>query len=183
MSEEVLVRHCAPTLMGLKTGNMFSCRFATKEEEHHSLTELNRKLRSKGLRVIPLRHLKGMTLVYLYRPSRLQKDLNDCQAVRLLRTMGYQQESVNLCLAVLMKKLRQSEEFPHEIGLFLGYPPEDVCGFIQHKGGSCKCVGSWKVYGDENKARRTFEKYKRCTELCCSLAAKGYRVEHLAVSG
>ena len=36
MPEEMLVRHCAPTLMGLKTGNMFSCRFETKEEEHRS---------------------------------------------------------------------------------------------------------------------------------------------------
>lgn len=182
MSEEVLVRHCAPTLMGLKTGNMFSCRFATKEEEHHSLTELNRRLGSKGLRAIPLRHLHGATLVYFYRPSMLQKDLHDAQAADLLRSMGYHQESVNLCLAALMKKLRQSEEFPHEIGLFLGYPPEDVSGFIEHKGSGCKCVGCWKVYGDADKARRTFEKYKRCTELCCSLAAKGYRAEHMAVS-
>lgn len=56
MSEELLVRHCAPTLMGLKTGNMFSCRFETKEDERCSLTELNRRLGEKGIRVIPLRH-------------------------------------------------------------------------------------------------------------------------------
>ena len=182
MPEEMLVRHCAPTLMGLKTGNMFSCRFETTEEEHRSLKEINCRLSEKGLRAIPLRHLNGYTLVYLYRPSRLRNDLINEQAVSILREMGYRKESVNLCLAELMKKLRENDEFPHEIGLFLGYPPEDVCGFIKHKGSGCICVGCWKVYGNAEKAQMTFEKYKRCTELCCSLMSKGYSVERLAVS-
>ena len=182
MSEEILVRHCAPTLMGLKTGNMFSCRFETKEDEHRSLTELNRRLGSKGIRVIPLRHHNGSTLVYLYRPSRLRNDLSNKQAMEMLREMGYRQEGVNICLAGLMKKLRENEDFPHEIGLFLGYPPEDVCGFIRNKGSGCKCVGCWKVYGDADKAQRTFDKYRKCTEICCTLAAKGYSIERMTVS-
>ena len=180
MSEELLVRHCAPTLMGLKTGNMFSCRFETKEDERCSLTELNRRLGEKGIRVIPLRHHNGSTLIYLYRPSKLKADLNNKQAMEILSEIGYEQESVNICLAGLMKKLRENEDFPHEIGLFLGYPPEDVCGFIKHKGSGCKCVGCWKVYGDVKKAQATFDKYKHCTELCCSLNAKGCSVEQLA---
>ena len=182
MSEEMFVRHCSPTLMGLKTGNMFSCRFETKRDEHKTLTEMNRKLTPKGLRVIPLRHQNGITLVYLYRPSKLKKDLNCKQASDILAEMGYCCENVNLCIVSLMKKLRENDDFPHEIGLFLGYPPEDVCGFIRNKGCDCKCAGCWKVYGDENKARQTFDKYKRCTELCCSLVAKGYRIENFAVS-
>ena len=182
MSEEILVRHCAPTLMGLKTGNMFSCRFETKEDERRSLTELNRRLGSKGIRVIPLRHHNGSTLVYLYRPSRLRNDLSNKQAMEMLREMGYRQEGVNICLAGLMKKLRENEDFPHEIGLFLGYPPEDVCGFIRNKGSGCKCVGCWKVYGDADKAQRTFDKYRKCTEICCTLAAKGYSIERMTVS-
>ena len=182
MSEELLVRHCAPTLMGLKTGNIFSCRFETKEDEHRSLTELNCKLCAKGIRVIPLRHHNGSTLVYLYRPSRLRDDLNNKQAAEILSEMGYEHDSVNICLAGLMRKLRENEEFPHEIGLFLGYPPEDVFGFIRNKGNGCKCVGCWKVYGDAEKARKTFDKYRKCTELCCSLAAKGCSIERMAVS-
>ena len=182
MSEEMLVRHCSPTLMGLKTGNMFSCRFATKEDEHKNLTQMNRKLTPKGLRVIPLRHNNGATLIYLYRPSKLKKDLNSKQATDILEKMGYCCENVNLCIVSLMKKLQTNNDFPHEIGLFLGYPPEDVCGFIKNKGCGCKCVGCWKVYGDENKAKQTFDKYKRCTELCCSLVEKGYRIENFAVS-
>ena len=32
MSEDIIVRHCSPTLAGMKTGNMFSCPFADEDE-------------------------------------------------------------------------------------------------------------------------------------------------------
>lgn len=54
----------------------------------------------------------------------------------------------------------ESGEFPHEVGLFLSYPPEDVKGFIDHRTNNFKCAGLWKVYGDEEKARSLFAKYK-----------------------
>jgi len=180
MSEEMLVKYCSPTIMGIKTANMFTCRFQSEKAEQDSLRRINRELAVKGLRIIPLRrHTKG-TLLYLYRPAKLKKDLKNRLAFRLLQERGYQTESVNLCLAELMKRLRTSDCFPHEIGLFLGYPPEDVCGFIENKADHCKCVGCWKVYGDVQRAQMTFEKYKRCTELCCAMVAKGHSVKQLA---
>ena len=33
----------------------------------------------------------------------------------------------------LIKRLNEDAEFPHEIGLFPGYPPEDVRGFIENR--------------------------------------------------
>ena len=60
----------------------------------------------------------------------------------------------------MVEKLRKDSEFPHEIGLFLGYPAEDVKGFIENKAASSKCSGCWKVYGDEQTAMNLFEEYK-----------------------
>lgn len=60
----------------------------------------------------------------------------------------------------MIKKLREEPDFPHEIGLFLGYPLEDVKGFIENKADSSKCSGCWKVYGNEQKALKLFEKYE-----------------------
>lgn len=182
MSEETLVKHCSPTITGLKTGNMFTCKFDSIEEEHSYLKNLNLRLTSKGLRILPLRKHNGATLIYVYRPSRLEKDLKDSTANKVLRERGYECESVNRCIAHLVKRLKSNSAFPHEIGLFLGYPPEDVCGFIENKAEGCKCVGCWKVYGDVKKAQATFEKYKKCTELCCSLTAKGCTIDRLAAS-
>ena len=63
-------------------------------------------------------------------------------------------------------RLRRESDFPHEVGLFLGYPPRDVEGFIREKARRAKCTGAWKVYGDEEVARKTFALYKRCTRAC-----------------
>ncbi|MBE5948818.1 MAG: DUF3793 family protein, partial [Lachnospiraceae bacterium] len=64
MSEDMIVRHCSPTLAGLKTGNMFTCRFLDVTEMRDTLRRLNRKLGKKGLRILPLRFKKNQALVY-----------------------------------------------------------------------------------------------------------------------
>ena len=68
------------------------------------------------------------------------------------------------------------------MGLFLSYPPEDVKGFIDHRTNNFKCAGLWKVYGDEEKARSLFAKYKKCTEIYCALWQSGSKLEQLAVA-
>ena len=47
MSEEMIVKHCSPTLAGLKTGNLFSCSYQDRNELFTFLREWNTKLRSK----------------------------------------------------------------------------------------------------------------------------------------
>ena len=76
----------------------------------------------------------------------------------------------------------ESGEFPHEVGLFLSYPPEDVKGFIDNRACNFKCAGLWKVYGDEAAARRTFARFKKCTEIYCKLWREGSTIDQLAVA-
>lgn len=182
MSDEFLVRHCSPTILGMKTGNIFTCCFESEKTERDYIKDLNRRLVSKGIRIIPLRRHNGNTLIYIFRPSLLKKELKNGLTHSSLEKLGYSCDSIDKCIIRLIQRLRENKEFPHEIGFFLGYPPEDVCGFIENKAGCCKCVGYWKVYGDEVRARHIFDKYKRCTELCCSLIEKGFTVDMLAVS-
>ena len=131
----------------------------------------NHTLAAKGLRV----------LIYLYRPARLAKDLQCPEARALLAPRGYCCDDPTRCVGRLMQRLREAEEFPHEIGLFLSYPPEDVRGFIQSPVCGFKCVGCWKVYGDAAAARRTFGRYRRCTERFCARFAQGTTLDRLAV--
>ncbi len=182
MSEEMLVRHCSPTLAGMKTGNMFTCTFENAENMREALRKLNCTLGKKGLRVLPLRFQNSRALIYVYRPARLSQDLQDETACRLLEERGYQFETPERCIVRLIQRIRESEEFPHEIGLFLGYPPEDVCGFIENKADACKCTGCWKVYGDVDAAQKLFAKYKKCTDIYCTMFAKGRSVERLTVA-
>ena len=179
MSEELIVRHCAPTLANLKTGSLFVCPITDRPSFFSSLRSLNELLVPKGLRALPLRIREYSALVYLYRPSRLKKNLEDPAAIKILQDHGY--SCYGKCLPKLIERIRASEEFPHEIGLFLGYPPEDVQGFLEHR--PCKCSGCWKVYGDENKAKKTFDLYKKCERVYCQQLARGIDIKRLTVAG
>ena len=137
MSNETLIRCCAPTMARLKTGNMFSCAFCGRKQMTEELRQLNQRLRQKGLRILPLRWRDGKTLLYLYRPKMLERDLRDPLVKRLLSECGYACEDVNACLSRLMSRLRSGDDFPHEVGLFLGYPPAHVDGFM-HRKEECK---------------------------------------------
>ena len=183
MSEEMIVRHCSPTLAGMKTGNMFVCAFSSAKEMTENLRKWNRIFGKKGLRVLPLRYKNGHALIYIYRPARLSSDLKHSTAVRLLQERGYGVDTTAQCISHLIRRLNESDDFPHEIGLFLGYPPEDVDGFIENKADSFKLVGCWKVYGDVDSAQKLFAKYKKCTEAYATQLSKGRSIERLAVAG
>lgn len=183
MSEELLVKHCSPTLAGMKTGNMFSCFFSNNDDMKKCIRCWNMQLTKKGLRVLPLRFNNDRALIYVYRPAQLKKDLWNNAAEEILLERGYTMKTSEHCIVHLRKRLSECEEFPHEVGLFLGYPPEDVRGFIENKADSCKYTGCWKVYGNVELALRTFEKFKKCTDMYCSRFANGSTIEQLAVAG
>ena len=77
------------------------------------------------------------------------------------------------CLARLMERLKDADEFPHEIGLFLGYPPEDVEGFIQEPNGQ-KYTGIWKVYGDVRSAGEFLKAIKNVQRSIAGSFSAGY---------
>lgn len=77
MSDELLILHCSPTLAGIKTGNLFSCRVNSRDELNRDIRRVNKKLVPKGLRLIPFRCEGGRALLYLYRPERLARDLQE----------------------------------------------------------------------------------------------------------
>ncbi|MBR1457514.1 MAG: DUF3793 family protein [Oscillospiraceae bacterium] len=182
MSEDVLVQCCAPTLAGLKTGSLFSFSYATRAEMASDIRQLNRLLAPRGLRILPLRYTNGHALLYLFRPAGLRRDLGDKTAKEILTAAGYDDLRVEPCVQRLRKRLLEGADFPHEIGLFLSYPPEDVRGFIDNKAKNYKCIGYWKVYGDETRAQQTFEKYKKCTDSYCRSLRAGCCLAQLAVS-
>lgn len=82
----------------------------------------------------------------------------------------------------LADRFREGGCFPHESGIFLGYPLEDVCGFITHKGNHAKICGDWKVYGDADKASRIFRMFSCCREDYINRFAVGTTLESLIVA-
>lgn len=178
--QELLIRYCSPTLAGLKTGNMFSLK-TNGAEIGPEISRLNRILTRKGLRLIPLQRSRQSTLIYLYRPEKLEADLNLPEAADILSDKGYPSGNPEKCIVALIRHLVSDETFPHEIGLFLGYPPSDVKGFMNSPSDGVQCVGSWKAYGNPAEAERKFECYRKCTNVYCRVAGQGTPLERLAV--
>ena len=181
MSNEILVRCCAPSMACLKTGSMFNCAFESRRQMTDELRRLNQRLGRKGLRILPLRWREGRALLYLYRPKLLERDLSDLWAKALLSECGYTPENTGACLTRLIARLRTGEDFPHEIGLFLGYPPADVDGFM-HRKEECKLCGLWKVYDDVESAIRQFARCRHCTKVYLDCLTRGFPLEKLAVA-
>ncbi len=177
-----LVKYGAPTLAGLKTGSLFNLPCRSRRELGEAVARGNRRLNPKGLYVAVLRQDRGSALILLYRRQELEADLRQREAAALLCQLGYQEASRGRSSKSCAGDWR-SGDFPHEIGLFLGYPPEDVRGFMADcRGRNCKCTGCWKVYGDEAAARDRFRRYKQCTAIYCSLYLRGKSLTQLAVS-
>ena len=182
MSEKQVIRHCAPTLAGLKTGSLFSCTVTSGEALYCEIGRLNRMLSPKGLCLVVLQFDGKRALIYLYRKTQLRRDLCDGVTRVLLGTLQYPLEDAERCVGKLAERVKGSAEFPHEIGLFLGYPPVDVLGFILMGPRRCKSVGCWKVYGDEDAAKRRFLQYQKCTAAYTALFACGKSLERLTVT-
>lgn len=108
MSDELLIKCGAPTLAGLKTGNLFSYNYESREEVTSDLRRLNRILVPKGLRLLPLQYRGKRVLLYLYRILALQKDLSQDEASRILREVGYENRDSDRCIVELVGKLRKA---------------------------------------------------------------------------
>ncbi len=179
--ENGLIENCAPTLAGMKSAGLFRYFFDDRGEAANEIDEVNRLLNGRGVYVEALRWDENAVLVYTYRPDQVQKELNDPEAAELLAACGYPDRDAESCIRHLEGRLHHSCCFPHEIGVFLGYPPEDVKGFIVNGGRNCKCCGLWKVYCNEKEKMQLFHKLKRCSEIYLQVFSEGRDLVQMTV--
>ena len=171
--------HCAQVLAGMKASNIFIMSEGTGQDLDAVLAGTGieyRKLCQDGKRKVYL----------LYRRGRAERILSDPAVRGFFERYGYASFELDQVLERLAERYGAyaggKEEFPHEIGLFLGYPLADVKGFIENKGRNCKCSGCWKVYEDEEKAQKLFIKYRKCTDIYCQKLKEGTSILRLTVA-
>lgn len=174
--ESVLVEQCAPTLVGLKPASLFRYQPGPSDEGRVPLARWKGALAARGIRVRVLKACPrtGAWMIYLYREVWITRILCQPEIQDFLRWQGYRpEEGCQAMLTRLSRRLCLEEDYPHEIGVFLGYPLEDVEGFIRHRGRDFTCCGYWKVYGDAAAAQRRFDCYRRCTRICLERLRRG----------
>ena len=159
----MLLCFAAPTIKSIKSACLINFRRREDEDMRTSWkAHADEWLSPLGLEWLLLNERgKFMNaLVLVYRRELLTRVLRCEKACDILADYGYPLHDVDACLECLRRKFCFG--CPHEVGLFLGYPPEDVRGFIEgRKSKSVSCPYYWKVYGDTEKAGITFRKYKQ----------------------
>ena len=159
--ETVMIEQCAPVLAGLKPAGLF--RYETRDcaDLAARVRCWNDQLGEKGLKV------REAVQEFLQREGyALPEDASDCDGM----------------LRQLSRRLCCEADFPHEIGVFLGYPLTDVVGFIENQGRNFTCCGCWKAYGDPDAAARHFAQLNKCTRVYLRLFHEGTPIFRLAVA-
>lgn len=197
--EKPLIRHCAPVLAGIKTANLFRYCFQPIENLPYELDSLSEELNRKGVFLEVLKYFKDSALIYVYRRDYLERDLCKENSRKLLSVYGYntstsgdesfpsESDSADISMAErylthLKTRFTEANVFPHEIGLFLGYPYEDVKGFIDHKGQDFLFCDLWKVYANPEMTRKLFAKFRKCMNVYERLFNEGRSLSKLTVA-
>ena len=173
---DLLVLHSSPTLAGLKSASLLSLNALTVKAPFPK-----KALEDKGLSFWTLPSPSGAILLLVYRKAGLARAVSSAEARAVLEPLGYDCSDLGSCLLKLRERSR-SAGFPHEIGIFLGYPAHDVRGFIENGGKNCRFSGMWKVYGDIEGARKLLRQWTECRRIYMDAYRKGTAIEKLCIT-
>lgn len=100
----------------------------------------------------------GFRILFVNKSS-LSKVLDNKKCINFLKFIGYPSYSnVDDYIEILVNKLH-SDEFPHEIGIFLGYPLKDVVGFMGYGNYKFYETRAWRIYGDPDISYEIYNKF------------------------
>jgi hypothetical protein len=159
--EAMIACFAAPLIDGLRCGTLLNLCRNGEDMRLVWRSRQNGLSRRFGVEFAELSFSARSVLLFIYRTDLLASHLSGEGIAQFLEDMGYDcaKDFPNGCVKRLAQ--RYSSGMPHEIGVFLGYPLDDVKGFIENGGRRSKVTGYWKVYGDENYAMKKFVEYRK----------------------
>lgn len=170
---------CAPLLTGIKVSNLLIV-------PHSKQRAVTARFQKTALSCCPLCVTDEKATFLLYHKEKLLQYLEDDASREILRLTGYLSYDLEEILRELSARycdyIKYRQVFPHEIGVFLGYPVEDVLGFINNQGRNYLYIGYWKVYGNLTEAMHLFEKYRQAKQLVIRMISQGVNVHHIIES-
>lgn len=137
-----------------------------------------------NLEYIELRESNKFIIVMIYDKKQLQKLFSKDEYREFLIGIGYKDNNIDKYLSVL-KERYSLYNCPHELGVFLGIPLDDVKVFMYSKDKKCLISGYWRVYNNYSKAKETFDLYDRVKQDTIKSILKGnkykdviYKLKH-----
>ena len=172
--ERQLAFQCAPVITGVKMSNLLMI-------QNSNISKVHALLEDSEIHSFHLYTADRKSCFLLYRRDRFHDYLQQAGVRKLLTELGYRNLEEKYLLGEFRRRYescrRGHMDFPHEMGVFLGYPLEDVLGFIEHKGKNYLYSGYWKVYDDIAARQKLFEEFERAKETLIRLLFSGVSME------
>lgn len=148
----------APVVAGYKPSSTITLVKKSSDyfEWNNSKEELLEEL---NLNYIVLRECSEAKIILVFKEAKLRERLKNKENKRFLEGLNY---NLNLDIFEILSKLKERYKLyhcPHELGIFLGIPVEDVKDFMECTEKKCLACGYWKVYNNYDKAIKTFNDY------------------------
>lgn len=168
--ETQLALQCAPLITGLKVSNLLIISKGNEEV-------VKRILNRTGISYYRLIQTRTKTTFLLFRLNELEEFLSDENVRNVLMKAGYKSLQIDKILRTFSLRyeayMQGDKCFPHEMGLLLGYPVEDVVGFVENNGKNFLYSGYWKVYENQKAKVKLFDKFKVAEETLIHLLSNG----------
>lgn len=175
--DQMMIHYCAPTLCEIKAGNMFFVK--NQDYSESSFEDWKKTFFSRGIISFAIRLSESSTAILVCNVCKVRKILADCIVQAYLCQKNYHCSGVVDFVDEFTSRVQKCQGFPHEIGVILGYPVEDVIEFENHQGHDCKYCGQWKSYSDVENARECHCRYKNCCGFCERLYSEGYSLNYI----
>lgn len=122
-----------------------------------------------------LRETDMCKVILIYNKELLENLLNKEEIKKILINLGYDR---NDDINAYLNKLKDNYKVyncPHELGIFLGYPVDDVIDFICNTKKKCLASKYWKVYNNYEYAKNVFYMYDVAKEFTIDNIINGTR--------
>lgn len=119
-------------------------------------------LAGSGLQGIAMVDRGNSLLLYLYREDLLARLLEKKGVSIILRKQGYDPTTSPQKILQQLGQRILGHDFPHEIGIFLGYPLKDVLAFMGHIRLAFSCQGPWRIYGNPRASLELADRFREC---------------------
>lgn len=153
-----LIELLGPVILGSKSAEIITINYNDRSYDE-KISDITKHF--SNCRVINYKILEKDgcgTRIFFYNLVTMDKILGDKKIIAFLEYLGYAKGTTKDYLNILFDKIMY-DEFPNEIGLFLGYPLKDVLGFMGYSILPYKKTNYWKIYGDEEPSIRLYQRF------------------------
>jgi len=174
-----LMLECSEVLGGVKPANLISLVNRTRScgrnlyqlwQRHQS--GLAARFPDLTIKVLQTRQRALLLLCYDHR--HLEQHLSHAGIRSLLQKSGYEADApCDSLLEELCRRIGTTGSFPHEIGLFIGYPAKDVAAFMGLVKLPFTCQGPWKIFGNPERSLGLAEQHRCCRQRMSTFLTSG----------